>query len=294
MNKVVFRQLNKDYAYWTEKRRLGQERGGQVAGLLTHSRDGEVQLNVLFDAGMGTLEAIADFCEDAFWDQPLLIFITHGHVDHHGELMILSEIYCQRRGEDIYDIRPPLHVYATKGTQQHLTRTHWWGYNGGDTLLHRPVRPGAPLQAGIFNITPLAVDHFDGAVIYVVEFELERRHKIVVGWDMTGLPLAEEEIGCLHRPSLALFEATSWKDMAFEIGHTSVEGLVESGFLERVQLRHAPKEEMYGAYLVHYSGWEDPEGMLSDEELKQKFDRTYPHLAPLVRVARRGQHWSFT
>ena len=58
---VTYRQLNKDYAYWTEKRRIGQMRGGHVAGLLTHSEAGQVKQNILIDAGLGTLEALADF-----------------------------------------------------------------------------------------------------------------------------------------------------------------------------------------------------------------------------------------
>ena len=40
MNEYVsYRQLNKDYAYWIEKRWLGQQRGGQVAGLISHVKD---------------------------------------------------------------------------------------------------------------------------------------------------------------------------------------------------------------------------------------------------------------
>ena len=62
------------------------------------------------------------------------IFITHGHIDHHAELMILSEIYCQRRGKDIFDIRPPLTVYCTAVTQKHLYNTHRFGYTDGNNI----------------------------------------------------------------------------------------------------------------------------------------------------------------
>ena len=48
---VVFSQINKDYAYWVEKRRIGQMKGGHVAGLLTHVEGGQVNQNILFDAG---------------------------------------------------------------------------------------------------------------------------------------------------------------------------------------------------------------------------------------------------
>ena len=287
---VVYRQLNKDYAYWTEKRRIGQMKGGQVAGLLTYSEAGQVRQNILIDVGLGTLEALADFCDDSFWDEPLAIFITHGHIDHHAELMILSEIYCQRRGKDIFDIRPPLTVYCTGTTQKHLYNTHRFGYTGGNSLSYQPVNPGEPLQCGIFTILPLAVDHFEGAVIYTITFTLAQSHKILIGWDMTTLPLAN---GQLQNPSLALLEATTWTALSDVIGHTSVEELVTTGFLEQLQLTYQPEQAQYGAYLVHYSGMEDPWGMLTDSQLQERIDETYPSLANLLRPAGRGQQWHF-
>jgi glyoxylase-like metal-dependent hydrolase (beta-lactamase superfamily II) len=289
---VIYRQINKDYAYWIEKRRLGQMKGGHVCGLLTHVVEGRVQQNLLFDAGLGTIEGIADHCDDAFWDQPLQIFITHGHIDHHAELMVLSEIYCQRRGEHWRDVRPPLPVYATAGTQRHLDRTHYWGYRDGATLRHEPLTEGRPLQRGIFTIRSLPVDHFPGAVIFTVEFELRRRHKILIGWDLLTIPQAECELAPLRGPSLAFLDATTWSMP--EVGHPSIEDLVQTGFVRELSLCYEPQKEQYGAYLVHYSGWEDPGGMLSDDQLKEKFDRTFPAVADLVRVARRGQTWSFT
>ena len=291
MHQITYRQLNKDYAYWTEKRRLGQTRGGQVSGLLTHRVADVVQQNILFDAGLGTLEAIADFCDDAFWDEPLAIFITHGHIDHHAELMILSEIYCQRRGQSIYDIRPPLLVYCTDETQVHLYNTHRYGYSGGNTLQHVTIGSGTKVMQDVVGITPLAVDHFEGALIYVIEFGAERPHKIIIGWDLTSLPW--QYLDTLRAASLALFEATTWQSMAAETGHSSVEDLASSGFLAQLQLRHKPAQALFGAYFVHYSGWEDPDGMLTDDQVKQKFDIQYPKLANLVRMAQRGQRWDW-
>ena len=289
---VLYRQLNKDYAYWTEKRRLGQQRGGNVSGLLSRRREGEVTRNILIDVGLGTLEAIADYCPDSFWDEPLIILITHGHIDHHAELMILSEIYCQRRGKDVHDFRPRLQIYCTADTHKHLGRTHWYGYNGGHTLQHVAIIADEVLDLGPFTITPLAVDHFEGAVIFTIEFALEKCHKIVIGWDMTSLPL--EKIEQLQQPSLALIEATTWHEIEGSNDHTCIENLVESGFLDRLQMTYKPQTEQYAAYLVHYSGWEDPWGMLTDSALKEKFDAAYPSLSGLVRVAERGQCWLFT
>ena len=73
----------------------------------------------------------------------------------------------------------------------------------------------------------------------------------------------------------------------------SVEELVTTGFLDQLQLRYRPEQEKYGAYLVHYSGWEDAWGMLTDSQLKERFDEAYPSLANVVRPAERGQQWHF-
>ncbi len=291
-DQVVYCQLNKDYAYWTEKRRVGQRNGGHVSGLLTHLQAGQVKQNILFDVGLGTLEAIADFCPDSFWDEPLSIFITHGHIDHHAELMILSEIYCLRRGTHIHDIRPPLQIFCTADTHKHLSRTHWYGYNGGNTLQHLLISPEKPIHLGPFNITPLAVDHFEGAVIYTIEFTLEKQHKIIVGWDMTTLPL--KKIEQLQHPSLALVEATTWQAVEGVNDHTCLEDLAKTGFLEKLGQGYHPEQGKYGVYLVHYSGLEDPWGMLTDRQLKAKIDDTFPSLSNIVRVAERGQQWQFT
>jgi hypothetical protein len=288
---VIYCQLNKDYAYWTEKRRIGQNKGGHVAGLLSHQEDGRVIQNILIDAGLGTLEALADLREDSFWDEPLVVFITHGHIDHHAELMILSEIYCKRRGQHIHDIRPPLEIFCTRETHKHLERTHWYGFHGGDTLKVALIQPNQKQRTGIFEILPLAVDHFEGAVIYVVQFSLGKTHKIVIGWDMTNLPL--NQTSHLRNPSLALIEATTFTPLAQDTGHTSIQELVDSGFLKQLQLQYLPDRAKYGAYLVHYSGWEDPWGMLTNAQLKVKFDALYPLLSDVVRVATRGQIWEF-
>jgi glyoxylase-like metal-dependent hydrolase (beta-lactamase superfamily II) len=289
---VSYRQINKDYAYWIEKRRVGQQKGGHVSSLLSHVVDGRVRQNILVDAGLGTIEGLADLGDESVWDAPLAVLITHGHIDHHAELMILAEIYCTRRGVHIHDVRPPLPVYCTAATQRHLFRTHHYGYTGGNSLRQHLIKPCRSLQLGIFTITPLAVDHFEGAVIYVIEFGGAARHKIVIGWDMTTLPL--DHVGRLAGPSLALLEATTWSPLAAEIGHTSITDLVQSGFLAQLQLVYQPERQRYGAYLVHYSGWEDPWGMLTDQQLKAKFDESFPELAPVVRVAERGQQWSFS
>jgi hypothetical protein len=91
---------------------------------------------------------------------------------------------------------------------------------------------------------------------------------------------------------LALIEATTWQPGP--TGHTCIEDLVGSGFLESLELIDDPANQYFGAYLVHYSGWEDAWGTLTDAALKARFDEHFPQLGPLVRVAERGQVWTFT
>jgi phosphoribosyl 1,2-cyclic phosphodiesterase len=289
VRQIIYRQLNKDYAYWTEKRAIGQIGGGHTAGLLTHIENGRVVQNILIDVGLGTLEALADFCDESFWEEPLTVFITHGHIDHHAELMIFSEIYSKRRGLHRNDRRPPLEVFCGEVTYKHLLATHRFGFTGGNTLTYNEISAGQTHQQGIFQVTPIAVDHFEGAMIFAIEFE---PHKIVIGWDMTTLPSDPTEIALLSQPSLALIEATTWQPGP--TGHTCIEALVGGGFLESLDLTYDPSHEQFGAYLLHYSGWEDAWGTLTDEALKARFDVHYPQLASLVRVAERGQVWIFT
>lgn len=296
-NLVRYTQLNKDHAFWFERRRIGQDKGGCVAGLLTHIQDGTVRQNLLIDCGFGTVESVADACargllsEQDFWDRPLAVLVTHGHIDHHAELMILSEYYCQRRGSSLHDVRPPLPVYSTLETQNHLGRVHYYGYGKGNTLTPRPISPHKLFGVGPFQILPVPVDHFEGAVFYAIRFGT---HKLVICWDLTGPPADELARLALVSPSLALVEATTWCAMAEETTHAGIEALVETGFIERLELEYDPAREKYGAYLVHYSGWEDSFGMLTEGQLKMRFDVAYPRLAGFVRVAARGQYWDFT
>ena len=286
---VTYQQLNKDYLFWTEKRHLGQMKGGQVCGLVTLESDDEVKQRILIDCGLGTLESIADHLPDSFWDDPLKIIITHGHIDHHAELMVISEMYCQRRGNHWREVRPPVEVYATAGTFEHLDRTHWWGFRGGNSLIYKPITPSESFEISSILITPIPVEHFLDSVNFLIEFELSQPHKIFVGWDMTLPP--SDSLSIISHPSIAFFDSTTWGEP--DVGHISIENLVNSGFLAGMNLSYAPQHQKYGGYMVHYSGWEDSFGMLSDSALKEKFDYAFPDLANLVRVAERGQCWKF-
>ena len=93
---------------------------------------------------------------------------------------------------------------------------------------------------GPFQILPMAVDHFEGAVIYIVEFGLTHQHKILIAWDMTSLPLEASQIDALKKPSLAMVEATTWQPL--DVGHTSIVELVENQFLERLHLAYLPQK----------------------------------------------------
>lgn len=284
---VLYQQINKDHAYWSEKRRLGQTRGGNTAGLLTHFRGEEAVSSILFDAGLGTIDGLHDLRRFS-WQWPLSVFITHGHPDHHLELMILSELWCKRESPIR---REALTVHCTPTTYSAwLEPVHQWGFTGGKTLAHQPLTAGAPASVGIFTIHAIEVDHFPGSVIFVVEFGERQRHRVVIGWDLKTLP-DPDRIPLLKNPSLALLEANTWTALSAKTGHTSVEELESTGFLAKLGATLGPNR--YGIFLVHYGGGEDPDGMLTDLALRAKFRTTYPHLASVVQVAGRGQSWSF-
>jgi len=290
-DQVIYHQVNKDHAYWTEKRKVGQPEGGHTAGLLSHVKDGAVVTSILFDAGLGTIEGLYDLVGFS-WRDPLTVFVTHGHIDHHAELMLLAELWCKR---ETAEKRGPLAVYCTgsdsedpQGTMKSLRRVHAYGFSGGKTLAHVPISSERAVTLGIFTIHCIDVDHFPGAVIFVVEFG---HHKLVVGWDMKTLP-DPDQFPLLKSPSLALVEANTWTALSQRTGHTSVEELVGTGFLQKLDASvEAP--ERYGVFLVHYGGGEDPGGTVSDGVLELRFRQTYPELSRLVGVARRGQTWTF-
>lgn len=281
---VVYQQVNKDHAFWSEKRRHGQRGGGHTSGLLTHLIDGTAVTNLLFDVGLGTIEGLCDLA--AFrWDWPLDIFLTHAHIDHHAELTLLAEQWCVRGAAER---RGPVSVRATELTLNAVIPTHAHGFGAGHTLNPVSVTPERTQTVGVFRVSALAVDHFPGAVIYVVEFG---RNKIIIGWDLKTPPSPVEH-PVLLRPSLALLEANTWTAQSAHTGHTSVEELVESGFLRELRVAEASGAR-HGIYLVHYSGYEDPGGALSDQEMALRFEREYPEYSGWVGAAARGQSWRF-
>lgn len=280
---VLYQQINKDHAFFSEKRRRNPGPGGNTAGLLTHLVDGVALTNVLFDAGLGTTAGLCDLARFD-WAWPLDIVLTHAHADHHAELQLLSEQWCKRCGPR----RPPIPVWAHRTTLDHVAGVHARAFGDGRTLDAVSIEPGVPVQVGIFRVTGIAVDHLPGAMIYVAEWG---REKVVIAWDMRSLPDPEDH-PMLTGPSLALVESNTWSALSAHTGHTSVEELMSSGFLRGLRLLEAPGTR-HGAFLVHYSGAEDPEGPMSDAELATRVAQEYPALAPWVGVATRGQIWRF-
>ena len=280
---VFYQQINKDHAFWSEKRRLGAQRGGNTAGLLTHVAGGAAVTSLLFDAGLGTIDGLCDLTQFE-WTWPLEVVLTHAHADHHAELQILSELWCTRAGPR----RAALRVRAQQPTLDRVVPAHPRGFGDGHTLSAVPITPGVTERAGIFAITGIGVDHMPGATIYAVEFG---REKILIVWDMKSPPNVGE-YPVLHRPSLTLVDCNTWSSLSARTGHTSAEDLVSSGFLRDLRVDEAAGTRC-GISLVHYSGAEDPGGPMSDGELAQKFRREYPDLAPWVNVAARGQCWTF-
>lgn len=289
---VEYRQVNKDHAYWSEKRTVGELKGGHTCGLITHFKNGRPRENVLFDAGSGTIEGLCDL-GNFTWKPRLRVFVSHSHPDHHAELMFLSELWCKRMAPKRR--RAPLEVYCTgdrtTDTMKRLRNDYKYGFSrsGGNTLKHKVVLPGTPItpRGSVFTIHAIPNDHAKGAVNYVVTFG---DHKIIIGWDIRTPPNPNVHT-LLQQPSLALIEANTWSIPARPTGHTSVEDLVHSHFLRR--LRVSTGSSQYGLYFVHYGGGEDPSGVMQDGELECKFRSHYKKISGFAGVARRGQRWRF-
>lgn len=224
--------------------------------------------------------------EEFEWEWPLTSFITDGHPDHHLELMILSELWCKLLSEKR---RNPLEVHCTQKTfKDWLKSVHGYGFSptNGNTLKHIPIEPNQSHKCGIFEIHAIEANHCSGSVIYVVTFG---PHKIIIGWDMGKLPDPNVEV-ILKKPTLALLEANTWTSLLKKTSHTSVEDLVDTGFIEKLNVSI---DKFYGIYFVHYGGGEDPK-KLSESKLKNKFDKEYPEFAEIVQIAKRGQKWNFS
>ena len=281
--RVLYQQVNKDHAYWTERGGNNKSKGGHTSGLLAHvDSEGNVVTGILFDTGLGT---IAGLCElDWFeWTWPLDVFITHGHPDHHLELMVLSELWCRRLPEGR---KRPLEVFSTQKTFDWLNPVHSFGFSekGGNTLRSMLLDPSQPVRRGIFTIHAVKVGHFAGSVIYVIEFG---KRKIIVGWDIGRLPDPDAD-PVLKNPSLALIDTTTWKSMLEKTGHTSIQDIFETGFIKKMDVS-VDDPENYGVYFVHYAG------LLPVDKFSEKIRSTYPDIAPVVRgLAQKGQSWTFS
>jgi ribonuclease BN (tRNA processing enzyme) len=298
MNTVTYTQLNKDNAYWPEKIVSGnQDGGGHTSGLLSYKAEGRVQRNIIVDAGLGTIEALCEKDPPFDWDAPLDFLITHGHPDHHLELVILSELYCKRMGKKK---EKPVSVYCTRDTyEKRLKPVHRYGFspNGGNTLRFRalnPIRLGylnAPaVNLGPFHIHAVEVDHFSGAVIFVVEFD---EHKILIGWDLRTLP-DPDSFSILKGASLALIEANTLSSSSSS-GHTSAEELVRTGFLQKLGVTKNVNRAQYGIYFVHFGGRKDEKDQkcLCDKKFFEKIKKNLGSPAGCSGMAERLQSWLF-
>jgi len=302
MQKFTYCQLGKDNAYWPEKAAGGHhEQGGHTAGLLTsYRKDGKVEKNILIDAGLGTIQALMDTEFD--WEAPLEVLITHGHPDHHLELMILGELYMKRMTGPKEGTLP---VHCTKDTyEKRLAPVHGFRFEsaGGRLLTFKAV---TPQRLGIMNnratdIPPFTVhaienDHFLGAVNYVIKFG---EHKIFIGWDLRSLP-DPKQFEILTKPSLALIEANTLEPSTSS-GHISVRELIETGFLDALKAP-APSSKKagkppYGIYFVHFGGRIDESirKCISDSALNRIVrERFKPLPKAFVGTAARLKKWDF-
>lgn len=304
MKHFTYFQLNTDANYWPEKMVAGvQTRGGHTAGLFMCVEEGRPIHSLLIDAGLGTIQALSELGFP--WGSSLDCLNTHGHADHHLELMILSEIHCLRFGPPG---ARPINVYCTQETfEQTLNRVHGFRFCQGasQTLKFCPVIPATsanPLPdpfpigpAGIFQGRAIESDHFAGAVNYAVEFSAESgMQKVDILWDLKTPP-DPEVFTFLRNPTLALVEANTVRKSA-KSGHVSGEDLLESNFLNRLDCRVAGSGPPYGIFLVHFGGRvdESSRSIIADSDfLATIATEISPMPSTVIGLAKRLQRWDF-
>jgi len=245
-----------------------------------------VRGHLLFDCGLGVVESLVDF------NAPFVthVFLSHMHNDH--VLGLDSLLMGQRRSGG-----PALvPIYCTKPTWDQGVMKHF-GYLVDPSSTWRQVgsTAGAPESVQIpdlgieMRVTAVPVWHGmipQGSVIWVIEFPSPAGQapiKIVLGWDMlhlipkyrvedsdekyTGASSDQESLTGFHLAVLQdvcdLFLEGNTRYPHPSSGHMSIDTALQ--FL-------IPQIRPERAWIVHYSGHEDPGGPVSDAELQTWLD----------------------
>lgn len=242
--------------------------------------------HILFDCGIGAIDSLIDFGAP-----PVdFVFISHGHPYH--SLGLDRLVWGQIRHGGSQQIP----IYCTTQTMETgPKRIYPWFFNGTNPQLVANAineETSVHLDLGInMCVTPVSVyqgPSAPGAVIWVVEFgkkDSGTYHKLVLGWEFIHLiprfPKEEEDLsyqgkmtsvehlhdayGELFKDVDELFFDGNTITSCPETHHMSIEGAFR--FL-------IPEIKPKCTWIVHYSGHEDPEGPLSDEQLQDWVDRT--------------------
>ena len=221
-------------------------------------RGRELLLHVLVDVGLGALNALLEFQQQAQVNRVDALLLTHPHFDHIAGLDWLANMV---RRSDVPEQVKPLPLYCSAPCyEEAIGRRFTWLK---DLYSHHTLSSGQPIriegrEGAALRVTPLAVSHgptAPGAVIYAVEVEDVGR-RLVFAWDMLRLAEGVDEAP-LHEADIVLVDSTSWHpqfakdDPSGRKNHNTWHCSIEE-WLE-VLPRWRPKR----AYLIHYSGFSD-------------------------------------
>ena len=252
---------------------------------------GRIMFHLLVDAGMGIISSLAQ--EERLSPKRIdMILITHGHIDHHSELVYACKIPVRLKKRKLGELtnqhdpctQPvPIPIYAPEraakwlgeiysftmacpdmaGDEEERKKLESKAKNGWiypinslyptNGLQRKPPVNEGPDKDHQFVITPVGgVKHANG-VIYMVEFGLEeQRRKIVFAWDMECLPWSE-----LVAPvAVGVKKLLSDADLMF-VGMKNCL-LRTTGHVCYDQVKEFVSEtHPESCYIVHYSGFED-------------------------------------
>jgi ribonuclease BN (tRNA processing enzyme) len=257
---------------------MEKPRANTSASIIVHE-DNKIIYHALFDCGSGTVDGLIR----NNISKVDCIFNTHNHLDHISDLDRL--VNSLKRNSQNFK---PIPFYCTQGTwDSGLDSLYPW-LKGN--LIHgnfnRELWQNDPIiliENIKFKVTPIPVYHGRSAnepVVFVIEFCLDRPYKIILCWDYLHLVKNyskkskydanyenenPEEIVNPEKKNVdilngatELFLAGNTRTHQHTTGHASI----MAGF----ELIKAITPER--TWFVHYSGHEDKDGPLTDNQLQ--------------------------